>query len=65
MRSRLGIQVVVALGIAALFTAAAIRTHNPALPNIGDVGKALTGVLIMVGLYDKFLWRLIPVAVWR
>jgi hypothetical protein len=48
------------LGIVAFFGSAAIRTHDAALPNFGDIGRALLAVVVVVASYDSFLWRWLP-----
>lgn len=48
------------LGIIAFFASAALRTHDAVLPNFGDIGRALLGVVAVVASYDSLLWRWLP-----
>jgi SMODS-associating 2TM, beta-strand rich effector domain len=57
--NRMRIQIVALLGILAVFAIAGIRTHTYNPPNVGDVGKALSAVLLIVLAFELFLWRLV------
>jgi hypothetical protein len=59
MGNRMRIQMVALLGILCLFAIAGIRTHSYTLPDVGDVGKALSAVLLIVLIFELFLWRVI------
>lgn len=62
MSSGTGIKIVAVLTIAALFGSAAIREQAVvSTPDFGDVGRAVSTVVILAWIYDKWLWRWLPI----